>query len=172
MFNKKIIEKFHSIENSNSSKRKVKSMIEVIFTKKFKSNKLYFTGYNHSIINSHLYKCDIEIKNEIKNNPYTIHAESHAMNNLYKSLDKIFDVNDVDTINFYTSTAPCVECSKEILLLKSLFNNDVIFSLIYGEAKQTFKGLHEKTNNALLIPYFVLRSQNIKIYENHSLIVK
>lgn len=153
------------IPNSNSSKRTVKCIIVVEFYDNNESK--FFAGYNHSIIGLHDYQCDIEIHDGTKiNNPYTIHAESAALREYqaYKFTSQIKE------FTLLTTTAPCVECCKEIILVtKPLINQGVKVNLIYGDEKSTFQNLHDKTKCKKLIPFEVLKSANINIQHNPNL---
>lgn len=127
-----------------------------------------FVGFNQSIIDYHNNQCDITIDGEIKNNPYTIHAESYAIAKFNNWLNKSkVNINDIVSIDIYSNWAPCVECTKNIILMKTVTLNDTIkrikFTLRYINEKETFRGIHVDTNEKRLIPFNVLVNEDINI---------
>ena len=162
---KKEIEILKKIGISTSRKRKVKCLIVAYDNKD--AIIASFVGYNQSIMDIHDFDCEYILNDELKVNPYTIHAESLALMKFMKDYHKFG--NEIKTISIYCTTAPCVECSKEIVLMSKLISPNTDINLIYGDFKDSFNHFHSKTFNQNLIPAVVLKSCKIRLVQNDNI---
>ncbi len=164
---KRVKEAFSKIKKPNSNLRRVQCVIELKL--KNDNTTISCTGYNQNMFKLHDYQCETTLTTDDFNlveinNPYNIHAEYDALTKLVKMIHKTKHItnDNIKSIEVYTTTAPCVECIKQILFTLKKFNKKII--IYYGAKKETFCELHPRTNATQLIPEIVLRSQGVKTY--------